>query len=412
MTSGSPSGEASSILSNLFGMPPYLDSAHTIDGISAALLHNLPFHSFFERFGTAFGPPHNTFAQGEYLGHVVKGMLFLTPESFVYRFQSLIPRPSNTNYPGATGQKIAEVILYLISNNSLSNYEISKVLESIAESMPAALLKNILSARSSTVQALSTRFLNIAAEQGWASVIQLMIKHGIDSELLARLPGFRLLQRTLSRTNRASEREEIAELLISHGAYVNQALCSMDESPLCLAFEKGFPSIARNLLKVGAIYGPTSYWMRCQLADTIVTAAGDNELEKVLLLSDGKFNFDKLKIRGQTPLEWSLSNGSIDLHTILLDSNPAAVEYFSAFGLIGAAEDGLEAVRNYLDDYSEETNLKQWNKEIAHALCCFMRKGVNSEIKLLLAEQIDPFQGIFYADDEDDEDDEDFECSP
>lgn len=370
MTNWSPSVGASFALPNFCDILPFRDPTHTIDGASAILLSNLPFRTFWN-----YSDDHATFSSTS----VMWSRISLPPESSFYRLQSLIPRPSNTaatHYANETSQEIAEVILYLISNNHLTSEDTSKVLESIVESMPASLLKTLFFTRSPTVLALSTRFLETAAESGWFSIIQLFIRHGIDTNLLARLPGFKLLQKTLEGAmffgDRHSEREKIVKLLISHGAYVHDALCDREDIPLYIARENGFPNIAKDLVKVGAKHEPTFNGMRRRLSEMICELACWNDVEEI------------------PPI--------LELQALLLNSNPRVVESFSAFGLIAAAENGLKTVREYLDGFGEEVDLEQRNIGIIHALCCIMRKRVNPEIMLLLAEQIDPHQGLLYDD--------------
>jgi ankyrin repeat protein len=293
---------------------------------------------------------------------------------------------------------IAMTALRLISNNHMSELQTPEFLRAFTTNMPMSLVQSIISLRTPMVQALTTKFLEVAVMYWWPDVLRLLVDCGIDQTLLTGLRGGRLLQLAVSDKSFHSAncygsdaaRSEVVQYLLSKGAEVNPALPLASPlysmSPLLYALKKRYLNEAKAFLSAGASMPLiNSTWQRIPSMFEAAIRYGDAEIMALCIHSGG--NVDELYIDHDPALIWAFCQNE-EVFEILYEASSVLESGFSVLNILLASRNGLMSLNSYLKHH-EKQDYRETQPYVREALYRSIQNSLFPEqIKMRLAAEL------------------------
>jgi ankyrin repeat protein len=287
-----------------------------------------------------------------------------TTSSFVATIQSLLPE----RYSGEIDKKlqilkessslcspaqIAELAVYLISNNVIPDYKLGTFVKWLTQEIPEGVLRGILNSKTLTIQAFKQKLFEKAATIG-EETFRILVETEPEKSYLTGPIGQRCLQFA------ASEGEiEVVRILLGLGVSPD-SVTSTDEDdydfiqpPLHHAAFRPDYDMLTLLINAGADVNSLadSNTPLSRAIDDISYCLGEGEefsYDCIHALIEAGANVDDFKME-QTLLDRAYL---IDdkLYRILLASSKAAKTELTVSGILEAAMHGIQALSEYLDD--------------------------------------------------------------
>jgi ankyrin repeat protein len=289
-----------------------------------------------------------------------------TTSSFVATIQSLLPE----RYSGEIDEKlqilkesssicspaqIAELAVYLISNNVISDYKLDTFVKWLTQEIPEGVLRGILNSKTLTIQAFKQKLLEKAASIG-EETFRILVETEPEKSYLTGPIGQRCLQIAASR-----EEIEVVRILLDLGVSPD-SVTSTDEDdydfnlpPLHHAASNLDYDMLTLLINAGADVNSPGL----APSDTPLSRAID---DITFSLDEGlKFSYDCIHAlieAGANVDYFGMEQALLDraylvddkLYRILLASSKAAKTELTVSGILDAAMHGIQALSEYLDD--------------------------------------------------------------
>jgi ankyrin repeat protein len=287
-----------------------------------------------------------------------------TASSFVATIQSLLPE----RYSGEIDKKlqilkesssvcspaqIAELAVYLVSNNVISDYKLGTFVKWLTQEIPEGVLRDILNSKTLTIQAFKQKLFEKAADIG-EETFRILVETEPEKSYLTGPIGQRCLQIAASKG-----KIEIVRILLGLGVSPD-SVTSTDEDdydfiqpPLHYAASNLDYDMLTLLINAGADVNSLA------ASDTPLSRAIDN----ISCLSDDgvEFSYDCIRAlieAGANVDYFGMEEALLDraylvddkLYRILLASSKAAKTELTVSGILDAAMHGIQALSEYLDD--------------------------------------------------------------
>ncbi|KAK3614680.1 hypothetical protein LTR56_027096 [Elasticomyces elasticus] len=241
-------------------------------------------------------------------------------------------------------------IVYLASNNMLSEFSAQKLLQEIYQSKDYNLFKTLLSGQSLTMKALARTFLLTGIVTSDVRLARVCLGTGMNLNSFIGNPPKRALAMAVEKA-----RFELVHLLLQNGADVNApASGNPGRTALQATSEQGSIELVGLLLFYGANVNARPAGQYGITALQAASGNGNIELVKLLLDVGAGVNAPAAEQDGRTALQAASEQGSIELAELLLakgaDVNAPAAEQIGRTALQAASEQGsIEFVRLLLE---------------------------------------------------------------
>ncbi|MCJ1269666.1 hypothetical protein MMC22_009558 [Lobaria immixta] len=331
-------------------------------------------------------------------------------QDYISQFRSRMQICSLERYEGELSEKLErflgrshekfliqsfEFILYLLSNNLLSEARTDRFLESIIKQKRTRLLISCLETQMPTMHAFSTKILESALRIGDATFLQLLIDAGVDTSSFPGIYGGRYLWMAAQNGN-----TKTAQILLKNGADPNAPMTKrFPTSALQVATSGNFVDLVRVLLSAGAEVDTLSF----QGLTALSSAIASRNLVLVRILLEAGANLDRCKIRdwpwnkpGETrepAIEWASRNYQDELFQDLMKVIGKNEFAISIDGIRKASELGASELSIYLAERGE--NVKGRAKvRLEECLGLRAASGDHGAVLSLLQIGVDPNAGL------------------
>ena len=245
-----------------------------------------------------------------------------------------------------------EFIVYLLSNNLLSEARTDRFLESIIKQKRTRLLISCLETQMPTMHAFSTKILESALRIGDATFLQLLIDAGVDTSSFPGIYGGRYLWMAAKNGN-----TKTAQILLENGADPNAPMTKrFPTSALQVATAGNFVDLVRVLLSAGAEVDTLSFE---EGLTALSSAIASRNLVLVRILLEAGANLDSCIISRslsggkQLAIEWASRNYQDELFQDLMKTMGKNEVAISFDGIRKASKLGALELSIYLAERGE-----------------------------------------------------------
>ena len=240
--------------------------------------------------------------------------------------------------------QVEDFILCFISNNTIGDHSVKQVLEYITNQKSKEHLQQLFQMKTSTVEAISIRFLETVARNGTALTLQSLIDTCIDKCNLSGVRGGRLLA--------IATRERqwgVAKSLIQSGADINFNLSGY--TPLERTAIYGHDDTVELLLQAGAEVDGSSD------RSALSFAVHNKRINMIDILLKAGAKVDGCKIENMDALEHAFLK-SMHIYRTLVPFSQTEKRSVTVCGILSASQHGVPSLKRYLErnGYSGTSN--------------------------------------------------------